>query len=1676
MKRNLFVHVLIIILICSITLIADNQDIIDKGQLLPVTKIVKSEEFRNSMNRTLIFEEDFEAGFGSWSLSGEWDVGFPTTGPNSGYNSSNCAATDLDGNYSNYSDYWLTSPSLNLGTATEIKLYFWEWFSIESNYDYGRVKVSTNGGSSWTELSSISGSSTWRETEVNLTPYCNETILLAFNFTSDYSVTYSGWYIDDIRIETEEPEPLTSIITSLNSQNFPFIYMNVVVDSMGAGTPNLTQSNFEVHENGVLQSDYYEVTPPNQGGGSRLADIIFLMDNSGSMDEEQNAVENNVIDFVDNLSASGIDFALGLCRYGQGYNNGYPIIEDNGILTTNADYFKYEVWQRNEIDGGNEPGYHAIVESSNNFSFRPGTQKIFIIITDESPDQGGDSEQNAINACIDNSITLFALTESGLFGQFTGLINNTNGACFDIYSNFDDILDYISSQVANTYLVRYRSSDPIVNGIERDIEIVVSYFGEQATATGSYIPGAAPQILRTEETIELHNQAWAENTEFTIEVLITDEIEPLVQSATVFYKTTTESTYQSIAMYQTVRSDIWEGVILGNDVETPGLDYYITVTDGQSTSSDPSVEPSTNPYQIAILPNEAPEINHVPVTFLVPYSEIAVDASVVDNTNLLTSVQLFYRKTGQLTYHAIEMINTYSSYYYGEIPGNYCTTDGVDYFIKSSDDFDVHSFHGTPDEPHQIFIPLNVKLLSISANNENELEVMEGGKIHRYLEIVDETGNPISGLRIKYHLSNESENIHHWSMASDEKGLLDLFIELGGYDANSVYDDWANSEDGLVTISYSDQLSFPGHSPIPIENEFNNFDLIIKDRTYERSWDILLGPEVSVGGTAGSIGVGPVGIAAARLSVRAKGGLGYNLTLMKSSDNEDKLKVSRRAEAGIGGSFSMGKINMIGSFRIGAEGNVFLVGRGEQEYYFDNMYSNEQKMAQAGLLLETLSVGNLPVSPILGIIPMAIVTTLNNLSGADEILDDSMSRWGIQGGIEGELGAGFKTELINSSFSKIANIELPNAESELAIYLGLDRYIESRSFLQARSFRPDNGYKVYLEEAGGVDISLLNLEIENGLPFDIDTHFLPHLGYRGSLEQAGYFDDNWNFLGLGLGFESDNTVLYNAVSHNIQRTEYYVPSEIIEIFVDEINSNASHFAIPRNSSEEIGYAQVGISTLISDMALLIDNSIIEGSNSNESITYDLLQDDANIYEGSIGLDLHIAVGVGLVLEVGANFSYIDSKKYLINSGQLIDTEFGFKNNESYVDDIYTEDNSNLISLVENQITGIWPLITEALESLIDWLTDTIQTGMNWVIGWFGGGRFDQAYEDESWFKIYGNGDELPNNSEIQVSRYSPHVLSSLGSINVYSSNRIKRGREITRDGLIIGIGKCYKLSAKDNYGNSFDQFESPVDLTIKVADKEINDSGFPVSVKPNIRLYEYYGDSNSWEAVSNTIGESDSLYTQVNDISTYMLGVEFDFDETKPEFGELYPSPNSIVNTIKDISFKVNDNNGSGLEIGRVFVMLDSLNCNVSHDPETGIVIATHPELHNLDIGEHSIFIQIFDKAGNRNEISYCFELELSDTKTDTYIFPNPFNPNIINGTIWYNLTNDGNVSINIYDVSGFLVRHLIENVEQNAEISQYIEWNGKSDSGKIVANGVYFYVIESSSGEQAVGKAAILR
>ncbi|MCF8357088.1 MAG: choice-of-anchor J domain-containing protein [Melioribacteraceae bacterium] len=149
--------------------------------------------------------ENFELGIGNWFTdNGLWEVGIPSTGPDSTHSGQNCAGTVLDGNYSSYTNTRLISPNINL---TPIQgetpwLFFYHWFIIENGDDVGVIQISENGGEWQTVSSQFTGTNeTWSQFGLDLSDFINSTIRIAFYLTTDYYTNCIGWYIDDIRIE-----------------------------------------------------------------------------------------------------------------------------------------------------------------------------------------------------------------------------------------------------------------------------------------------------------------------------------------------------------------------------------------------------------------------------------------------------------------------------------------------------------------------------------------------------------------------------------------------------------------------------------------------------------------------------------------------------------------------------------------------------------------------------------------------------------------------------------------------------------------------------------------------------------------------------------------------------------------------------------------------------------------------------------------------------------------------------------------------------------------------------------------------------------------------------------------------------------------------------------------------------------------------------------------------------------------------------------------------------------------------------------------------------------------------------------------------------------------------------------------------------------------------------------
>ncbi len=171
--------------------------------------------------------QDFEDGWGFWyAENGMWDIGEPNAGPSAAHNGTQCAGTNLDGNYPLATQSRLISPYLQIPEATgngSVWLRFWHWFSVYNANDIVRVQIKESGGQ-WQDLSTtfFNQGGDWTVHRVDLADYEGLTVQLGFLLDDDgatsgypsYSPLVStGWYLDDLEL-VEIP------ITYWNSEDF----------------------------------------------------------------------------------------------------------------------------------------------------------------------------------------------------------------------------------------------------------------------------------------------------------------------------------------------------------------------------------------------------------------------------------------------------------------------------------------------------------------------------------------------------------------------------------------------------------------------------------------------------------------------------------------------------------------------------------------------------------------------------------------------------------------------------------------------------------------------------------------------------------------------------------------------------------------------------------------------------------------------------------------------------------------------------------------------------------------------------------------------------------------------------------------------------------------------------------------------------------------------------------------------------------------------------------------------------------------------------------------------------------------------------------------------------------------------------------------------------------------
>ena len=277
---------------------------------------------------------DFEGDTSGWQVSnGLWEIGAPTSGPNSGFGgSANVAATVLDGNYVDDQTSRLASPSVTIPPAGFSPRLRWRhWYQFGSA-DAGSVEVSTDGVN-WTRISGFATASslgTWEYPSLDLSAYGGQTVQLGFVITTSNAGggppdVAPGWYIDDVEIETTPPadepdivveEPAGNGIADGGIRDFGTLPLlstsdpkTFTIRNEGEAPLTITEAQLFNNESGAydLNTDALDLDPNLDPGESTTVTITFSPSTEGISTATLSLTSNDPDEspFVVNLTGEG---------------------------------------------------------------------------------------------------------------------------------------------------------------------------------------------------------------------------------------------------------------------------------------------------------------------------------------------------------------------------------------------------------------------------------------------------------------------------------------------------------------------------------------------------------------------------------------------------------------------------------------------------------------------------------------------------------------------------------------------------------------------------------------------------------------------------------------------------------------------------------------------------------------------------------------------------------------------------------------------------------------------------------------------------------------------------------------------------------------------------------------------------------------------------------------------------------------------------------------------------------------------------------------------------------------------------------------------------------------------------------------------------------------------------
>jgi len=285
-------------------------------------------------------------------------------------------------------------------------------------------------------------------------------------------------------------------VSSVDAGAFPLVKSFVsVVDSVTMEPiTGLTSAHFGVREDGTKEAPI-TVESVSVSSGAK-ADIVFVFDTTGSMGEEISGLKERASAFADALAAKGIDYRLALITYGDSVDK---------INDFTADISTFKGWISSlYASGGGDTKENSLegLASATTLSFRPVSQRIFILITDADYHQAGETGGGGTTTY--TTASMIALLQSQRimcnvvgpdYPQFRQMASETGGLYFDISGDFQAIIDKLSVALSSQYVVSYTTHHPVRDNTWRTVVVTAARGTQGGWDSGRYyIAGELPNV------------------------------------------------------------------------------------------------------------------------------------------------------------------------------------------------------------------------------------------------------------------------------------------------------------------------------------------------------------------------------------------------------------------------------------------------------------------------------------------------------------------------------------------------------------------------------------------------------------------------------------------------------------------------------------------------------------------------------------------------------------------------------------------------------------------------------------------------------------------------------------------------------------------------------------------------------------------------------------------------------------------------------------------------------------------------------------------------------------------------------------------------------------------------------------------------------------------------------